>query len=79
MKKSIFKQKNLSVPTHVVCQHLLNLSLQPPVLTGGERGEAAPHADQHNFAAGGAEEFGDRPAFPAKINYMIFFWKFFQS
>ncbi len=50
----------------MVRHHLLYLSLQPPVVLGGEGGEAAPHADQHHLAAGGAKEFGDRPALPAK-------------
>ncbi len=63
----------------MVRQHLLNLSLQPPVLPWGEGGEAAPHADQHQLAAGGAEEVGNGPAFPAKINCMIFFLEIFSK
>ncbi len=64
----------------MVRQHLLNLTLQPPVLTGGEGGEAAPYADQHHLAAGGAEEFGNWPALPAKkINIYYFIYIFIQN
>ena len=63
----------------MVCQHLLNLSLQPPVLPWGEREEAAPYADQHHLAAGGAKEFGNGPAFPKKKNYIIVLWYFYSN